>query len=558
MALNATPRFIAILLTLAVATPASAQVTFTVDNTADVNDATPGDGLCVATGGGCTLRAAITEANALVGADTVDVPAGTYALTLSGTNEEQNVSGDLDVRSDLTIRSSGAGAVITAAGLTSQRVMDVPVLANVTLRHLTLTGALLTGTTSTSAGAGLRAMAGAVVNVEDCVITANTTADEGAGIYATGVGTTVNVLRSVISDNTINGATGFGGGLRTALSASLTIIETTVSGNTSTAAGGGLNHGTSTGTVLIERSLFTNNTAISQNTGGGAASCGGPCRIVNSTFTGNQVIHDTPGTNQGGGAFWISPLIAAVVIDIEASTIAGNSAPHTGGGIRRQGASGSLNLRGTIVADNDLVSDTTTARVDLFGNINLAGFNLIEDSTGYNGTETTDPGTNVLGVDPLLDVLADNGGPTLTRALLTGSPAIDAGTCTLIAGGTLDVDQRGEPRVPPCDIGAFEFDGTIVATEDAPGAGAIALSTPRPNPSAGDVTLSLRVDRTREVVVTLHDMLGRQVAILYDGMAASSVPVVLRIPGAGLPGGVYLVRASGAGDVATARVTLMR
>ncbi len=463
---TATPRFIAILLTLALAAPAGAQVTFTVDNAMDVNDATPGDGICLATGGGCTLRAAITEANAVAGADTVVVPAGTYTLSLPGTNEEQNASGDLDVRTDMTIRGSGGGAVITAAGLTNQRVLDVPVLATVTLQHLTLTGALLTGTTSTSAGAGLRAMAGAVVNVQDCTITSNTTADEGAGVYATGVGTTVNVLRSVISNNTINGATGFGGGLRTALSASLSIVETTVSGNTSTAAGGGLNHGTSTGTVVIDRSLFVNNTAISQNTGGGAASCGGPCTITNSTFSGNQVTHDTPGTNQGGGAFWISPLAAAVVIDIEASTIAGNSAPHTGGGIRRQGTSGSLNLRGTIVADNDLVADTTTARTDLFGNINLAGFNLIEDSTGFNGTETTDPGTNVLGADPMLDVLADNGGPTQTRALMAGSPAINAGTCTLIGGGTLDVDQRGAPRVAPSDIGAYEIDGNNVATHE--------------------------------------------------------------------------------------------
>jgi hypothetical protein len=527
-----------------------------VDSPVDVNDATPGDGLCVATGGGCTLRAAITEANALAGADTIEVPTGTYALTLAGTNEDLNANGDLDVRADVTIRGTGGMATITAAGLTNQRVMDAPVLANVVLQNLTLSGALLTGTTSTSAGAGLRAMAGATVLLEDCVVTMNTTADEGAGIYATGAGTVVSVVRSVISDNTINGATGFGGGLRTAVSASLNVIETTVSGNTSTAAGGGLNHGTSGGNTLIERSLFVNNTAISQNTGGGAVSCGGPCRVINSTFSGNQVTHDTPGTNQGGGAFWISPLNTSVVIDIEASTITNNSAPHTGGGIRRQGTSGALNLRGTIVAGNDLVSDTTTARTDLFGAINLAGFNLIEDSTGFVGTETQDPGTNLLGVDPMLDVLADNGGPTQTHALLAGSPAIGTGTCTLIAGGPLELDQRGETRMAPCDIGAFES-GIVVAAPGRPASGSLDLSAVRPNPATGSATIELRATPGQQVSVALYDALGRRVALLFDG-PATGMSQVLPIDAARLAAGAYVVRAAGPEGVATLRLVVSR
>src|SRR5688500_13505746 len=190
MATIDTPRVFALVaLLLALATgPARAQATFVVDSSVDANDAAPGDGSCLATGGGCTLRAAITEANALAGADIVEVPPGTYALTLAGANEEQNASGDLDLRSDITIRSTVGGAVIDAAGLTTQRVMDVPVLGQVTLQHLTLTGALLTGTTSTSAGAGLRVMGGATVSLEDCTVAGNTTADEGAGIYATGAG----------------------------------------------------------------------------------------------------------------------------------------------------------------------------------------------------------------------------------------------------------------------------------------------------------------------------------------------------------------------------------
>jgi hypothetical protein len=58
-------------------------------------------------------------------------------------------------------------------------------------------------------------------------------------------------------------------------------------------------------------------------------------------------------------------------------------------------------------------------------------------------------------VDPKLGSLADNGGPTLTMALLPGSPAIDAGS----AVGAPATDQRGvaRPQGPGVDIGAFEF-----------------------------------------------------------------------------------------------------
>lgn len=67
----------------------------------------------------------------------------------------------------------------------------------------------------------------------------------------------------------------------------------------------------------------------------------------------------------------------------------------------------------------------------------------------------SDP-SNVRGVDPKLAPLVDNGGPTKTHALLSGSPAIDAGGTSAI--GCLATDQRGvqRPQGRACDIGAFE------------------------------------------------------------------------------------------------------
>src|SRR3990172_8808874 len=69
---------------------------FTVNSTADAVDASLGDGTCDDGSGNCTLRAAIQEANALSGPDTIDLPAGTYTLTIPGTGEDAAATGDLD------------------------------------------------------------------------------------------------------------------------------------------------------------------------------------------------------------------------------------------------------------------------------------------------------------------------------------------------------------------------------------------------------------------------------------------------------------------------------
>jgi CSLREA domain-containing protein len=98
-------------------TPAHAAA-FTVNNTSDAVDATPGDGVCAtAPGNGvCTLRAAIQEANALPGDDTITVPAGTYTLTIPGRDEYFAATGDFNITSNITINGAGAGSTIIQAG----------------------------------------------------------------------------------------------------------------------------------------------------------------------------------------------------------------------------------------------------------------------------------------------------------------------------------------------------------------------------------------------------------------------------------------------------------
>ena len=89
--------------------------TFVVDTTADTQDATTGDGICADSGGACSLRAAITEANALADADIIPLPAGTYTITLPTANDDANVGGDFDIRSTVTITGAGSNTTIIQA-----------------------------------------------------------------------------------------------------------------------------------------------------------------------------------------------------------------------------------------------------------------------------------------------------------------------------------------------------------------------------------------------------------------------------------------------------------
>ena len=113
--------------------------TFVVDTTADTVDLNPGDGIAVDVNGDTSLRAAVMEANALPGIDTIELPEGTFQFTLAGRGENLAALGDLDVNDDLVIvGASQLTSIIDAAGL--DRVFEVSDIASLTLRDLTITG----------------------------------------------------------------------------------------------------------------------------------------------------------------------------------------------------------------------------------------------------------------------------------------------------------------------------------------------------------------------------------------------------------------------------------
>jgi CSLREA domain-containing protein len=130
--------FLALLLALAVAGPAVSAGPFNVNSTSDHVDLSPGNGVCQDSTGQCSLRAAVMEANALPGADTIVLPSGTFNVQLPGNNEDAGLTGDLDLTGTLTLRGAGSGLTIVDAALLHDRVFDVLTGAQVSLSDLTI------------------------------------------------------------------------------------------------------------------------------------------------------------------------------------------------------------------------------------------------------------------------------------------------------------------------------------------------------------------------------------------------------------------------------------
>jgi len=216
--------------------------TFTVDTTDDGLDVAPGDGQCRTANDHCTLRAAIQEANALLGADVIRLPAGTYLITRQGSDEDQGATGDLDIASSLSITGDGAASTIVDADHLD-RVFDVPATGAAVITGVTIQNG------SASDGAGIRVNGGTLKLVESTV-TGNQASNNGGGIdNDLGV---LEVVRSTVSGNVAHAS---GGGVGNSGSAELRNV--TVSGNTADVSGGGISN---LGTTTLNNATVAGNT----------------------------------------------------------------------------------------------------------------------------------------------------------------------------------------------------------------------------------------------------------------------------------------------------------
>ena len=443
---------LAMVLTLGVAPVQVAfAATFAVDSTADAVDANPGDGVCATAGGVCALRAAIQEANALLGDDTILLPSGTYTLTLSGADDNAS-AGDLDLTSNVVISATGTTKpIIDGNGsVLNERVFHVTGAFMVTIAGVVLQN----GNGLSDYGGGIFVASGGTLTLNTSLLTGNRSRC-GNAIYSEGdlilngssliendfadtpycsTMTIVSYPGNMTLNDTLVGNNASGGGIYNG--GTLTLNNSSVSGNTGHLVGGIDNYGT----VTLNNSAVSNN---SVTVSGGGIYNYGTVILNNSSVSGNSA------PQSGGGIF----NTGLGTLNVNNSTITGNSA-STGGGIYND--AGTATIQNTILAGNT----TSGTGPDCIGPIGSSGFNIVGNTSECTFTPTSGDLTNL---DPLLGPLQDNGGPTFTHALLPSSPAIDSGNpAPPGSGGNAceATDQRGvaRPQGARCDIGAFELE----------------------------------------------------------------------------------------------------
>ncbi len=428
--------------------------TFVVDSTLDAVDVAPGDGLCANVAGACTLRAAVQEANALAGADAIDLPAGVFMLAIAGRDENAAVSGDLDLRGELQVRGAGAAVTIIDGGMLDRVVDTVSPAAGetsaLTLRALGLRGGRLDGVPldHVGQGAGLRVSAGVNLTLEDVELRDNALLGfDGAGALDNAgctLGRRLRLIgngdfRDIGSGNATAGAIMLRGGANTCL----TFEDFEIANNRGDQAGAihadehapatfrrGLIAGNSArfaGAILLnhDNEIVMENVTISGNVGGSGAS-------LNDGGSRLRLRHCTVTANTG---------------------IPGSSAPIVGGLGDVHGGFGLTFLTNTLVAGNGpgfIADDCERATA-------IDGGNLIGSARGCLFLSAQE---DQVGVPVTLGALGDHGG--FSRDHLPTGTALDRAR----EASCLAVDQRGLARPRDgdgdgqarCDIGAIEVD----------------------------------------------------------------------------------------------------
>ncbi len=398
-------------MTAVAARPRSAEaLIFSVDDTADLVDVMPGDGVCGATGGACTLRAAVQESNASPGADGIILPAGTYVLTLVGGDEAAAATGDLDVTGEVTVAGSGASTTIID-GNAQSRLFEVLPTGDLALQRVTLRN----GNGSTDSGCD-------AINASGVCAWGDLFA--GGNQFSA-----LTVIDSVIADGVGSNSAGIA-----TLAATLTVSGSTIRGN----AGHGIEARATTSTVTTSTIAGNSGTGISLGIAGGM-------NVENTTLSGNAVGIANGSACVGGHGCSFGPPAGLNNVTIANNGIGINNTSNTG-------SLSTVTLRNSVVADN--TDDCRAVAPPSISGFSSGGYNLIENSTNCTIQGTTTG--NVLGVDPLLVPLAPNGGRTDTHALVTSSAAIDAGDPGTSCAAA---DQRGvsRPGGLHCDMGAYEL-----------------------------------------------------------------------------------------------------
>lgn len=444
-------------LVLAVGIPVQS-VEFTVDTTADTVDANPGDGVAKDQNGSCSLRAAIMEANALVGPDTILLGPTAYQLTLTGAREDEGRTGDLDIFSNLTIQGAGTHqTIIDANGL--DRALHIRGAWDVTIADLSIRNGRgpdafwddsISGFRSGGSGGGILCR-NARLTIQRCSISQNQAgsggqeipdsgdAGNGGGMYCKGV--ELEMVDSAVSENLTGsgfgryyyGLAGDGGGLY--------LVDCRA--------------------ALRNCSVCLNRVGVQDGAfdtfggGGGLYLLRGEIDLRNCTVSDNALELLQYGYGYGGGIYLDKTELTLRHCTVARNKI--NAAQGEGGGIYCYSWGMGTRLKSTIITEN--YAGQRPYAPDIYGQFESLGYNLVGDISDGGGTIGYAPG-DLVGEPARLGPLVDNGGPTKTIALLPESAAIDAADPQEMEAA----DQRGvtrpqdgnHDRVAIPDIGAFE------------------------------------------------------------------------------------------------------
>lgn len=372
-------------------------------------------------------------------------------ITLTVTNNITDGNNGLpsilpDSGSTLTIEGNGFALRRSTAGGTSDfRLMHIAPNANVFINDLTLENGL-------AAASGLGVMGGA--------------------IFSWGQ---LTVDNSVFNANVADGGNGFGGAIAS-IWRTLTVTNSRFTANTSSNTGGAIFMDDNSGTQFSGNS-FSNNSA---SFGGAMGLEGGNISLVNNTISGNAA------SSQGGGIY----TGFSATITLRNNTITNNTAANAGGGIYNI-FDGVVNLHNTIVSGNSAPSGIECFNETTFTSavINANSYNIFGTGSSAGGCPA---GANDIvptgAIGTILNTsLANNGGSTLTHALILTNPAIDAANnsnCPVNdqRGYLRGFDANGSPNSPQigdCDIGAFEYSlAPAYASNPAVGSSIVLGSTP--------------------------------------------------------------------------------
>jgi hypothetical protein len=376
--------------------------TFDVQTFFDVADSSPGDGWCMTTIGLCTLRAAVQEANLTPGDDVINLPAEHYILTISGQDEDDATTGDLDVLDNVSIYGEGAEVTIVDADAID-RVFDLHT-GILELVGLTVTGGSAI-TSTTSIGGGIQAT-GSLLTMGACRVVGNT-ANLGGGIYGSAA-TDVQISDTLLEGNSaqdLGYVNPWGAAIRA--QGGLSLSSSTVSNNV----------GAGDGYFAVDAQCYS-----------------GAVSVLNTTIVSNQA--------SALGTYNCDVLVLH-------TTIADNAT--YGLALGSYDNSHQRTVTNTIVVghayDCNMAADAAVSfEYSLDGDGTCAPYS----GPGYQSA-----------TDPLLLPLRNWGGLTPTmypRPVV--SPVIDTGSTT----ACYIVDQRGEVRgsdgngdgIPGCELGAVE------------------------------------------------------------------------------------------------------